>query len=139
MFKSYRFFPHAMKYRDKPQSYYDILLEPTGMIGYETVIVCSKEHPTFNEIINCLRKCIFKADYVGCYSFIYWEYYKEFYEWIKRSFEHNNTSDIRIIRKFYRRALVRWLKFIKYSDDTLYPQNEYLRKMHEEIICHCCI
>ena len=56
MFKSYRFVSHAMKHQDKPRGYYDILLEPTGLIGYETVIVCSKEHPTFNEIISCLKK-----------------------------------------------------------------------------------
>ena len=139
MFKSYRIYSHIAKYRNKPQGYYDIILEPTGLNGSGNAIVCSKEHPTFNEIVDCLRKCIFKADYVGCYSFIYWEYYMEFYEWIKQSFEHNNTSNIRIIKRFYKRALVRWLKYIEHSDDTFHPQNEYFRMMQKEITCKCCI
>ena len=136
MFKSYRTLSHSRRHRDKPKGYYHIHDEPTGLKGYETMIVCSKRHPTFDEIIDCLQKCIFKADYVGCYSFIYWEYYEEFYEWIKRSFENNNTLNLRIIKKFYKKALLRWLEFIECSDDTLNPQNEYFRMMKQEIERH---
>lgn len=133
MFKSYRIYSHSIQGRNNPKGYYNIHIEPTGLSGSETAIVCSKEHPTFDEVIDCLKKCVFKADYIGCYSFIYWEYYKEFYKWIKQSFEHNDTLNIRIIKKFYKKALLRWLKFIEYSDDTLYPQNEYFRMMYKEI------
>ncbi len=133
MFKSYRIHSHSIYCRNIPNGYYNIHIEPTGMSERETVIVCSKEYPTFNEIIDCLKKCIFKADYIGCYSFIYWEYYKEFYEWIKQTFESKNSPNIRIIKKFYRKALVRWLEFSEHSDDTIYPQNEYFRMMHKEI------
>lgn len=133
MFKSYRIHSHSIQCGNSPKGYYNIHIEPTGLSGSETAIVCSKEHPTFDEIINCLKKCIFKADYIGCYSFIYWEYYREFYEWTKQSFERNDTLNIRIIKKFYKKALLRWLKFIEYSDDTLYPQNEYFQMMYKEI------
>ena len=84
MFKSYRVHSHSKNHRNKPTGYYHIQKEPTGLIDYEVVIVCSKEQPTFDEIINCLRKCIFNYEYIGCYSFIYWEYYREFYHWIKK-------------------------------------------------------
>jgi len=130
MFRSYRV-THG-RYKKVPQGYYEFKTEPTGMCQ-GIAIFCSKEHPTFDEIIECLRRCIFEADFLGCYSFIYWEYYKEFYEWIKQNLEDNNISNLKIIKKFYKKALVRWIKFVEYSDDDFYPQNEYFRMMGREI------
>ena len=133
MFKCYRV-THG-HYKEAPKGYYGIKTEPTGLCS-GIAIFCSKEHPTFDEIVDCLSKSIFKADYLGCYSFIYWEYYKDFYEWIKQSFEDKNTSNIKIIKRFYKKALARWIKFVEYSDDTFHPQNEYFRMMGIEIDNH---
>ena len=67
------------------------------------------------------------------YSMIYWKYYQEFYQWIKNSIECNNTRNIRIIKKFSKKALNRWLEFVEHSDDTMCPQNHYFRLMHKEL------
>ena len=126
---------HCTKIKDIPSNYHYIQGDPSYKF-YGNVLICKKEKPTFDEIINCLERCFFKADYLGCYSLIYWEYYKEFYEWIKQSFMDNNASNIRIIKRFYKKALLRWVQFVKYSDDTFYPQNEYFRQMQREIEGH---
>ncbi len=133
MFKFYSLISASGKIKDVPKGYYAIESDPSYCLGYQEILVCSKQSLTFDELILCLKKCFIKADYVGCYSLIFWKYYKEFYEWIKKSYENNNTSNIRIIKKFYKKFLVRWLKFTKHSDDTLYPQNKYFLLMQKEI------
>ena len=135
MFKLINIGIHSTKAKNIPSDYHSIRVDPS-YCTYGNILICKKEKPTFDEIINCLKQCFFKADYVGCYSFIYWEYYKEFYDWIKQSFEDNNTSNIRIIKKFYKKALLRWIQFVRYSDDSFYPQNEYFRQMLRQIESH---
>lgn len=120
-----------------PKGYYSVNLDPSyrtyDSYSYCTALIYKKENPAFNEIIDCLKKCFRKADYIGCYSFIYWRYYKEFYEWIVQNVNHKNASNKKVIKRFYKKALLRWIAFIQYSDDTLYPQNEYFRKMKNAI------
>ena len=131
----FRFYNTANK--DIPKGYYSVRLDPScqyyDSYGYCTTLICKKENLAFNEIIDCLKKSFWKADYIGCYSYIYWQYYKEFYEWIVQTSNHENTLNRKIIKRFYKKALLRWIAFIEHSDDTLYPQNEYFRKMQKAI------
>lgn len=64
---------------------------------------------------------------------IYWKHYEAFYQWIKESVASKNAENIKVIKKFQKKALSRWLEFIEGSDNTFYPQNEYFRKMQTEI------
>jgi|GEM_PF-3172525 len=132
MFKFHRFISISGKSRNIPDGYYAIDPDPSYCLGDQEILICSKQSPTFEELICCLKKTFRKADYVGCYSLIYWKYYKEFYEWIRISYQSNNKLNKKVINKFKQKALVRWLKFIEHSDDTLYPQNEYFRLMQKE-------
>ena len=120
-----------------PKGYYSVDLDPSyrsyDTHSHRTALICKKENLAFDEIIDCLKRCFLKADYIGCYSFIYWQYYKEFYEWIVQNVNHKNASNKKVIKRFYKKALLRWIAFIKYSDDILYPQNEYFRKMQKAI------
>ena len=97
------------------------------------MIICRQRDPSFDDVLGCLKKCFTKADYLGCYSMIYWKHYEAFYQWIKESVASGDAANIKIIKKFYKKALRRWLEFIERSDDTFYPQNEYFRKMYVEI------
>ncbi len=128
---------HNKENRGIPKGYYTINLAPGYPHFYNwgtsRVLICKNPNPPFNEIIDCLKKCFLKTDYIGCYSLIYWKYYKEFYEWIKQSFEHNNRLSIKVIKRFYKKALVEWVKFINYNNDTFNPQNEYFRLMNKVI------
>lgn len=133
MFKFYSVHSITGKFKDIPDGYYPIEIDPSYSMGYDIILICQKEFFSFDEVINCLKECFLKADYLGCYSLIYWKYYKEFYCWIKENLKLDNASSIKTITKFYNRALLRWVDFIKYSDDTLYPQNEYFRLMKREI------
>ncbi len=136
MFKFFVIHSITGKIRDIPAGYYVINTDPSYLMRYDEILICKKEMLTFDELIHCLKQCFSKADYFGCYSIIYWEYYKEFYDWIIESFEQNNTQNIKTIKKFHRKALFRWVEFIRHSDDTLYPQNEYFRLMKKEIEKH---
>ena len=133
MFKFYDYLSVTGKVKDVPKGYYDIDHDPSYQFGYSEKLICSQPSLSFNEVVRCLEKCFTKADYIGCYSLIYWKYYIEFYQWIKNSIECNNTRNIRIIKKFSKKALSRWLEFIEHSDDTMYPQNNYFRLMQKEI------
>ena len=118
-----------------PKNYHYIREDPSYNFCFDALI-SKKESFTFDEIINCLKKSFLHADYLGCCSVIYWEYYKEFYDWIIESFEQNNIQNIKTIKKFYKKTLIRWVDFVKHSDDTMYPQNEYFRLMKKEIEKH---
>lgn len=130
MFKLYRV-GHAPS-KSIPKDYHYIKEDPSYNF-YFHALISKKESFAFDEIINCLKHCFSKADYLGCCSIIYWEYYKEFYDWIVENFKQNNPQNIRIIKKFYKKTLIRWVEFVKHSDDTIYPQNEYFRLMKNEI------
>ena len=136
MFKFFMIHSITGKIRDIPNGHYAINTDPSYLMRYEEILICKKEMPTFDEVIDCLKKCVLKADYLGCYSLIYWTYYKEFYGWIRESFKQNNRANIKLIKKFYKQALLRWIYFIKHSDDTLYPQKEYFGLMKKEIEKH---
>ena len=134
MFKIIRTNFSNSKGKDVPEGYYAVDIDPSYNLGYHELLVCQRESITFDEMICCLQKCFLKADYLGCYSLIYWKYYKEFYNWIVFSLQEKEILNKIIIIRFYNKALLRWIKFIEYSDDTFYPQNEYFRLMQNEIL-----
>lgn len=115
-----------------PKGYYAIDGDPSNYL-YGDIILCRQQNPSFDEVLRCLKKCWTKADYLGCYSMIYWKHYEAFYRWIKESVESKDAENIKVIKKFHKKALGRWLEFIEGSDDTFYPQNAYFRKMYAEI------
>lgn len=133
MFKLYRIGHTSTK--SIPGDYHCVREDPSYKF-YAYALISKRKSFTFDEIINCLKKAFFKADYLGCYSIIYWEYYKEFYDWIIESFEQKNIQNIKTIKRFYKKALIRWVDFAKYSDDTMFPQNEYFILMKKEIEKH---
>ena len=133
MFKFLCFLSISGKSKDYPKGYYSIDADPSYRMGYAKTIICRQQNPSFDEILRCLKKCFTKADYLGCYSMIYWKHYEAFYQWIKESVASQNAKNIKVIKQFHKKALGRWLEFIEHSDDTLYPQNEYFRKMYVEI------
>lgn len=133
MFRFFCYLSMSGKIKDTPKGYYSIDADPSYRMGYAEMIICRQQNLSFDDMLRCLNKCFTEADYVGCYSIIYWNYYKEFYQWIKECVASRNAANIKIIKKFRKKALCRWLGFIKHSDDTLYPQNEYFRKMYAEI------
>ena len=121
------------KNKDCPKGYYSIDADPSCLMGNGEEIISRQQNPSFDEILRCLKKCFTKADYLGCYSMIYWKHYEAFYQWIKESVASQDAKNIKVIKQFHKKALGRWLEFIEHSDDTLYPQNEYFRKMYVEI------
>ena len=133
MFKFFCYLSISGKIKDNPKGYYSINADPSYRMGYAETIICRQQNPSFDEILRCLRKCFTKADYLGCYSMIYWKHYEAFYLWIKESVASQNSENIKVIKKFHKKALNRWLAFIEHSDDTGYPQNAYFRKMYAEI------
>lgn len=133
MFKFFCYLSMSGKIKDIPKGYYSIDADPSYRMGYAEMIICRQPNPSFDEILHCLKKCFTKANYLGCYSMIYWRHYEVFYQWIKESVASENTESIKVIKKFHKNALGRWLEFIEHSDNTFYPQNAYFQKMYEEI------
>lgn len=119
-----------------PKGYCSINLAP-GYSRYYSwgtprALVC-KNYPTFDQMINCLKKAFVKNDYIGCYSLIYWKYYREFYEWIKESFEKNDAANIKIIKRFYHKSLVHWVMYTSPSKNASLSQKEHFRMMNSII------
>jgi hypothetical protein len=102
--------------------------DPTYQLDYFVFVVVPL--PTFKTTWHHYFSTVLTSEKRGCRSLFYFYYYKELLDEIKVSinedFSQNNINDI---YKFYDDVLVKWLEFIKYSDDTLYEQNQYFIEM----------
>ena len=90
---------------------------------------------SFDEILRMYRFLPFlpKADRVGILSLIYWTYYSDFLAFLtelEKSGQRKYTLANLYFCKFH---LQRWVSFIRYSDDTMFPQNEIIRATHAKM------
>lgn len=87
--------------------------------------------PTFKIVWEHYFSTILASEKRGCRSLFYFIYYKELFYEIASSLNEKTIShkDIKNIFKFYDDVLSKWLEFIKYSDDTMYEQNQYFHKI----------
>ena len=113
-----------------PNNLFPIQSDPS--LKYEVYIFSKKRDVMFDEVLDIFYKSMNRNNYLGAMSLIYFKYYNEFYDFLV-----SITKDIKLIKKyrkatlkFYKKYLIRWIEFIKYSDDTMYPQNEVFRKMY---------
>lgn len=72
-----------------------------------------------------------KTNYLGAMSLIICVYYKEFYDTL---INQDRIKLKRQIVKFKKNYLSRWVDFIKYSDNTKYPQNQYISLIDKLLI-----
>lgn len=102
-----------------------------AMYNYEQWVYSKKEEVSFDEVLKIFYRSFSKNDYLGVMSLIYWKYYNEFYGFLVTISKDQNLLKKykRATMKFYRKALKKWIIFIKYSDDTMYPQNHVFREM----------
>ncbi len=112
-----------------PSNLFSIECDPS--LKYEVYIFSKKKDVTFDEVLEIFNKSINRNDYLGAMSLIYFKYYNEFYKFLVEISENINLTKKyrKSTLKFYKKYLVRWLEFIKHSDDTMYPQNKVFRKM----------
>lgn len=111
-----------------PNGLIPIESEPT--LKYE-VYIFSKKEISFEEVLKIYLRPFHKNDYLGAMSLIYFKYYNELYEFLTLS-----SQEPKLVKKykkatikFYKNYLNRWIDFIKYSDDNLYPQNKVFKEM----------
>ena len=116
----------------EPKDFIPITEDPSlNLYGY-SLYKRNKEF-SFDEILSMYRKLpvLRKSDRIGVLSLLYWRYYNEFY-----AFLISLEQDIKVKKQykftnlyFYRFHLKRWVSFVRYSDDTMFPQNEIIRAM----------
>lgn len=58
-------------------------------------------------------------------SIIYNNYYLEFYDYLSKC----NEKELQVIKDTIFKILQKWSDFMKRSDDTLYSQNEIIKKI----------
>ncbi len=111
-------------------NWYGLDCDPT--LKNEMFLFANKKVITFDEVVQIYNKSLNRIDYLGAMSLIYFKYYKEFYEYLIKQEEFDSRyREKRVVRKFKKLYLNRWLAFIKFSDDTMYPQNHYIRLMND--------
>lgn len=109
-------------------NWYRFQRDPTH--NYYSYHFVNKPDVTFEEVVNIFCHSLSKVNYFGAMSFIYFKYYAEFYEYLKDSISKDPKFKTSFkVKRFKKRYLNKWIAFIKYSDDTMYPQNDYFRKM----------
>ena len=115
------------------QNLHEIQADPS--LKYETFVFAKKKDISFEEVLHIMLTSNSRSDYVGATSLIYFRYYNEFYSFLTQISQSplELRKRKRALSKF-KKVLCRWLDFIKYSDDTLYPQNEVFRKMRDVLI-----
>lgn len=103
--------------------------DPTN--DFEAYIFVRKPVPDFNEIWNILTHTRRSEVLLGCYSLLYFVFYKELKLKIIDilSSEYSLNENKKKLEVFIKNRLNKWLTFIKRSDDSLYPQNQYFREI----------
>lgn len=117
-----------------PNTLFPIDCDPS--LGCEVYVFTKKRDITFEEVIHIYFKSMNRNDYLGAMSLIYFKYYNEFYDFLVEISKDMSLKKKyrKATLKFYKKYLIRWIKFVKFSDDTMFPQNEVFRKMHAIII-----
>ena len=118
-----------------PVGYYVVRLEPTQKYPDFILLLSKKEQVAFEDVVRIFLRSVDRSDYLGAMSLIYWKYYYEFYDFLEASLTNSilRKKYRKAVLKFNKRYLKRWIEFIKYSDDTMYPQNEVLQKINDLI------
>ena len=102
-------------------------IECAPSMKYEVYLFSKSKDVSFDEVIHILLHSFSKTDLLGAASLIYCKYHNEFCEFIlKISGERKYKW---AIKRFYRQHLVKWKEFLKYSDDTMHPQNAVIRNI----------
>ena len=127
MFKFFCYLSMSGKIKDIPKGYYSIDADPSYRMGYAEMIICRQPNPSFDEILHCLKKCFTKANYLGCYSMIYWRHYEVFYQWIKESVASENTENIKVIKKFHKNAKIHFKSCGLFSKSFPFNAKKYKR------------
>lgn len=107
------------------KGYFEIRHEPTAD---EMYLYSSVKDISFLECIK-LIKSYRKINIFVSMSFIYFYYCEEFYYFILNC----PRKDKKIIRRHCYRTLKRWKSLMKMSDDILYPQNKFIKKIINEL------
>jgi len=131
MFKTVAIY-HLLKYNN-PRYTYPILEDPTTKC--DIYLFARKESFLFEEVWDMFLHIGRPTEYYGAMSLIYWEFYNELYERLQviAANEEYRRKYLRAIKKFYRKYLQRWVEYVRYSDDAMFPQNEVFRKMEHLI------
>ena len=104
--------------------YYEILCEPS--YNGDVLLLCTKGELTFEEVIYIILKKTKKIDIIGAISFIYYNYSELFFNFLKSC----NEKQLKVIKKKCLTHFERLVNFVKFSDDTKYYQNEFIRKSY---------
>lgn len=120
-------------YSKIPVGLYPIDCAPS--LNYEVYLFSRKKDVSFAEVIHIFFNSFSKTDLLGAVSLIYYKYYNEFYEYIFNLSTEQKLSKKQkwAVKRFYKRHLIKWIEFIKYSDDTMYLQNEVFRRLSKLI------
>lgn len=110
--------------KNKKKKYFEVLCEPS--YDGDVLLLCTKSKLSFDEVIYILEKKNKKVDLIGAISFVYYDYSSLFFDYIKKSGE----EEFKILKKKCFHYFERLFNFIKYSDDSLYDQNEYIRNIY---------
>lgn len=102
---------------------------------YEVYLFSKTENVSFDEVVYIILHSFNKTNLLGAASLVYFKYYNEFYEYILNLSTKQKLSKKQkwAVKRFYKRYLIKWIEFIKYSDDTMYPQNEVFRMLSKLI------
>lgn len=105
--------------------FYEVKCEPSYQ--GDIILLCNKKNVTFDEMINLLMHTLKKVNILGVISLIYYKYSSEFLDYLKQC---SNNEYKKIKRKCIRK-LNTLNSFIAKSDDSIYPQNINIRKIHQ--------
>lgn len=109
-----------------PKNLHEIRSVPFGM----RAVYARKTDFTFAEVWEMFLRIGRPQEYYGAMSLVYWQFYRELYEKLQEIAADGKATRKyrRPILKFYRKHLQKWVAFVRYSDDALYPQNEVFRR-----------
>ena len=104
--------------------YFEIPYDPS--YDGDILLLCNKSDLSFDEVVYIVENKHKRVDLLGAISFIYWKYSKQFLLLLQECDE----KKYKIIKKNCFSHFERLFEFLKKSDDTLYSQNDNIRKIY---------
>lgn len=111
--------------RLKSKGFKEIIVEPTSN---DVIMFSSQNEISFEKCIKLLGS-FFNINILAALSIIYYNYSKEYLDYIG----NNSHANLMLIRFRTYKIMLRWKKMLERSDDTLYPQNKYIRDIIREL------